>query len=186
MIEVNTITPLLEDYGIHGGYIKVVGTSFKNRSSSLPRHVTVRGFFERNASKSTYSSDLWGLVKDVDVRIIKEIEDIQIDVNRYVRVERELENSYDPNAIAVHVESSYQFTKIGYLPKDLSELIVTNEFKWYVVGFEKSGRGMLLTMIFNSPDISFIEVDPIVPSPEKNKSLSFMSLNKVRKTLCIR
>lgn len=190
MIELNVIVPLVEDYGIHGGYIKVVGTSFKNTKSSLPRHVTIRGFFERNTSKSTYSSDLRGLTEDIDIRIIKEIEAIQREMNRFVKVQREYNNIYDPNAIAVYVDASFQFIKIGYFPKDLSELIVTNKFKYYVVGFERSGKGMTLTMVFSSPDIlvgtnsSGIIFDDNCQVYDKKEVLAFMSLNKIRRKLC--
>jgi len=187
MIEINTITPLVPDYGIHGGYIKVVGTSFRNKPSDLPRHITIRGFFEKNTSKSTYSGNLVNLARDIDIRIISEIKTVQKDINKYVEVKRELKNSYDPNAVAVYVNVGYHslFTKVGYLPKDLAELIVTNEFKYYVVGFEKSGRGMLLTMIFNSPDVSFIALEPETQEQqEKEKSIGFISLSKIRKKLC--
>lgn len=188
MIEINTITPLIPDYGIHGGYIKVVGTSFKNRSSSLPRNVTIRGFFERNTNKSTYSGNLLNLARDIDTRIISEIKAVHEDISRYVKVKRELKNRYDSNAIAVYADVLHiEFEKIGYLPKDLAELIVTNEFKYYVVGFEKSGKGMLLTMIFNSPDVSFIALEPETKKQqEKEESLGFISLNKIRKKLCTR
>ena len=185
MIEINIITPLIKDYGIYGGYIKVVGTSFKNSASSLPRQVTIRGFFERAPSKSTYSSNLWNLVRDIDIRIIKEIESIQQDINKDIKVERELRNPHDPNAIAVFVNIYSSFTKIGFLPKDLSELIVTNGFKYYVVGFEKSGRGIMLTMIFSTPDVSFTAFLSEFVEPKKNEGIGFMSLNKIRKKLCI-
>ena len=185
MIEVNVITPLNEDYGIHGGYIKVIGTSFRNSASSFPRHVTIRGFFERVTSKSTYSSNLINLCRDINVESIREIKSIQEDINQYVKVQRELTNRYDTNAIAVYVNTSSLFTKVGFLPKDLAELIVTNEFKYYVVGFEKSGKGILLTMIFNSPEISFIALNSKVEEPKKSEKIGFISLNKIRKKLCI-
>ncbi len=186
MIEVNVIIPLNEDYGIYGGYIKVVGTSFKNNPTSLPRHITIRGFFEKVTSKSTYSGRIMNLCRDINIRIIKEIEGVQRDVSQYIKVKRELKNSYDPNAIAVYVNTVSQFTKIGYLPKNLSELIVTNEFKCYVVGFEKSGKGILLTMVFSSPDVSFIALSSKVVKPKKSEGIGFTSLNKIRKKLCTR
>ena len=76
MIEQNIITPLVPDYGIHGGYIKIVGTSFSNTNDSLPRQVIIREFFERNTHKSTYSSNLWSLARDVNIREITEIKAI--------------------------------------------------------------------------------------------------------------
>ena len=184
MIEVNVITPLHEDYGIHGGCIKVVGTSFKNTENSLPRHITIRGFFEKTPSKSTYSSNLINLCRDINIKAIKEVEDIQQDINQYVKVKRDLKNPYDPNAIAVYVNTVRKFTKVGYFPKNLSELIVINEFKYYVVGFEKSGKGIMLTMVFNSPDVSFIALNSRVEELKKSEGIGFISLNKIRKKLC--
>jgi len=184
MIETNVIVPLLPDYGIYGGYVKIVGTSFRNEKNSLPRHVTIRGFFERNTSKSTYSGDLRGLLDVVNVKDIEEVEGIQEDINKYVRVQRELWNSYDPNAIAVYVESYQMFTKVGYFPKDLAELIAKQKFRYYVVGFEKSGKGMMLTMIFVSQEIQGMKAKLAVLESNGNKSLSFMSLNKIRRKLC--
>lgn len=184
MIEFNTINPLFPDYGIYGGYIKIVGTSFKNENTSLPRHITIRGFFERNTSKSTYSGDLRGLLGVVNIRDIEEIEGIQEDINKYVKVQRELWNSYDSNAIAVYVESYQMFTKIGYLPKDLAELIVKQKFRHYVVGFEKSGKGMMLTMIFSSSEVQEFKVSSPFQESNEDKSLGFMSLNKIRRRLC--
>jgi len=186
MIELNTITPLSNGYGIHGGYVKVVGTSFRNKPSDLPRHVTIRGFFEKAPSTSTYSSSLKNLCEDIDIRVIQEIKDVQQDINQYIKVEKESNNLYDINAIAVYVKFYGQFTKIGYLPKDLSELIATNEFKYYLVGFEKSGRGIMLTMVFSSSNISIFEMDPESVEPEKNENLGFISLSKIRKKLCTR
>jgi len=185
MIEINTITPLVGDYGIHGGYIKIVGTSFPNNASSLPRHITIRGFFERTTSKSTYSGNLRDLARDIDIRRISEIKTVQEEMNRFIKIERELKNPHDPNAIAVYVNTYPQFIKVGFLPKDLAELIVLNEFKYYVVGFEKSGRGIMLTMIFNSPDVSFIALEPRTEKSKKNESIGFISLNKIRKKLCM-
>lgn len=184
MIEVNAISPLFPDYGIYGGYVKIVGTSFRNEKTSLPRHVTIRGFFERNTSKSTYSGDLRGFISVVNVKDIEEVEDIQKDINRYIRIQRELDNPYDSNAIAVYVENSSLAIKIGYFPKDLAELIAEQKFRYYVVGFEKSGKGMMLTMIFVSKKIQDMKAKLAVLESNENESLGFMSLNKMRKRLC--
>ena len=184
MIEVNTIAPLLPGYGIYGGYIKVAGTSFSNTGSSLPRHVTIRGFFERNTSKSTYSHHLRGLLSIINERDIEEIKAVQEDISKYVRVQKELDNPYDSNAIAVYVENSSLAIKVGYFPKDLAELIAKQKFRYYVVGFEKSGKGMMLTMIFVSQEVQGMKAKLAVLESNGNKSLSFMSLNKIRRKLC--
>lgn len=187
MIEVNTIIPLFEDYGIHGAYIKVVGTSFRNMITLSTGQATLKEFFNKLQTKSIgRSRGLEGAFSRIETEGIKWAEDLQKTMNELIKIERQPNNPYDHNAIAVYVNYVNRFTKVGYFPKDLAEIVVTKKFKYYIVGFEKSGRGIMLTMIFNSPEIPVVEFDPRVTELREDKSLGFMSLNKIRKRLCIR
>jgi len=187
MIEINNIVLLCESPRLYGARIKVVGTSFRDHKFLATGQSILKEFFKTMFYDSVGMNEIRELFDDaVFLRtgsIIKEIEKFQKDISEFVKIEREPNNPYDPNAIIVYVNYDSRFMKVGYFPKDLAEIAVKNKYKNYLVGYEKDGRGMILSMIFKSPEIQVVES---ITSPvyDENKNLGFMSLNKMRKRLC--
>jgi len=193
MIEENVILSLSSYFGsydnsilnIHGGYIKIVGTSFRDKITLTTGQVTLKEFFGKVGTTPSFFGDLEEIfrkIKSGNVDI-EWIENFQKKINEFVKIEREPNNPYDPNAIVVYVNYVNRFIKVGYLSKDLAEFIVTQKLKCYIVGFKKSGRGMILTMIFTFPEIQVVE-SLVPPVHNENRNLGFMSLNKMRRRLC--
>ena len=175
MIETNNIVLLSKNYGLYAGKIKVVGTSFRDQKTLATGQTILREFFK------TTSSDSFGIINLERTALnIGYFENFVEQLNKFVKIEREPNNPYDPNAIVVYVNYDNRFMKVGYFPKDIAEIVVERKYKSYLVGYEKDGRGMILSMIFEIQVIESI----VSPVYNENKNLGFMSLNKMRKRLC--
>lgn len=183
MIEVNNIVSSPFNLLILGAYIKVVGISFRDQKTLTTGQTILKEFFKTVPTMSLFTSDLEETFRYIKTSGIRWAEVCQGEKDNFIKIERQPNNPYDPNAIVVCVNYDNRFMKVGYFPKDLAEIIVTKKLKYYVVGFKKSGRGMMLTMVFESPEIQVGE--PFVsPVHNENESLGFMSLNKIRRKLC--
>ena len=175
MIEINNIVLLSDCPGLYVARIKVVGTSFRDHKTLATGQTILREFFK------TTSSDSFGIINLERTALnIGYFENFVEQLNKFVKIEREPNNPYDPNAIVVYVNYDNRFMKVGYFPKDIAEIVVERKYKSYLVGYEKDGRGMILSMIFEIQVIESI----VSPVYNENKNLGFMSLNKMRKRLC--
>ena len=184
MIEINNIVLLSDCPRLYGARIKVVGTSFRDHKFLATGQSILKEFFKTMFYDSVGMNEIRELFDDAVFlrtgRFLKEIKKIQKDISERVKIEREPNNPYDPNAIAVYVNYDNRFMKVGYFPKDIAEIVVERKYKSYLVGYEKDGRGMILSMIFEIQVIESI----VSPVYNENKNLGFMSLNKMRKRLC--
>lgn len=168
-------------------YPKIVGVTYPCSSDPLAtRGEAIKDFFEAVGNRFSFIHNQPIYLEFKDSIKQASFSPKSYSIESFVRLVRETDNTFDPNAISVRIKRvwrDHQFLDIGYLPSSHAEILKDRFSSRTVVGVERDGRGMRLHIILQNEE-ELADSKPIEKSLEEIiVTPNFLSLKKIRQAL---
>ena len=168
-------------------YPKIVGVTYPCSSDPhATRGGAIKDFFEAVGNRFSFVHNQPIYLEFKDSIKQASFSPKSYSIESFVRLVRETDNTFDPNAISVRIKRvwrDHQFLDVGYLPSSHAEILKDRFFSRTVVGVERDGRGMRLHIILQNEE-ELADSKPIEKSLEEiTVTPNFLSLKKIRQAL---